>query len=206
MDYEKYIDKLIDISENINPNEITILTGRNAGGKSLIRKLLNTSLAEKLGKKKVFIVSASQELRTKSNPEMGALSSMAHDLEWLATSDNTFHTLETIFGKSGKDADYIVIDEPEIGVGEELQLGLIDYINKKTKSCGKGVLIITHSRVTALGLRHDNFINLEGMSFEEWVARNPEKISVEEFKDFASNLFKAVRDRINNNKSKKKNV
>jgi ABC-type Mn2+/Zn2+ transport system ATPase subunit len=200
IDFEKYIDSLIDISNNIKANEITILTGRNAGGKSLIRRLLRDSIETQLGKKKVFIPHASQELRTKSNPDMGALSGMAHDLEWLATSDNTIHTIKNIFRK---DADYVVIDEPEIGLGEELQLGLIDFINEKTEKFGKGVLIITHSRVTALGLRHDNFINLEGLSFDEWICRNPEKISVSEFQEFATGLFKAVRDRINNNKKKK---
>ena len=201
INYEEYIDKLGDIAESIKANEITILTGRNAGGKSLIRKLLNAEIAKQLGKEKVFIPHASQELRTKSSPEMGALSGMAHDLEWLATSDNTMNTIEAVFKK--KDADYIVIDEPEIGIGEELQLGLIDFINEKTKEFGKGVLIITHSRVTCLGLRHDNFINLEGMSFDEWISRVPQKISVDEFNNFATGLFKAVRDRINENKKKK---
>lgn len=201
MDTEKYIDFLVDIADSIKVNEVTILTGRNAGGKSLIRKLLTPSIAEQLGKKKAFIPHASQELRTKSNPEMGALSGMGHDVEWLATSDNTLSVMNKVF--KHKDADFVIIDEPEIGMGEELQLGMVDYLNEKIKNFGKGALVITHSRITVANLVHNKFINLEGMSYEEWLTREPKKLPVEEFEEFATILFKAVRDRINNNKNKK---
>lgn len=87
--YEQHIDTIGEIADRINLDKITILTGRNAGGKSLVRKVLRQNVMDKTGKSKVFIPHASQELRTKSNPEMGALSGMAHDLEWLATSHNT---------------------------------------------------------------------------------------------------------------------
>ena len=123
--YEDYIEKLVTISESIKKDKITILTGKNAGGKSLIRKVVTGDVRKTAGSK---VYHASQELRTKSEPGMGALSSMSHDLEWLATSDNTLHTLEQVFRK---DATYIIIDEPEIGCGEELQLGLVDFINEK---------------------------------------------------------------------------
>lgn len=203
---EDYIDKLVGLGEQIKHNEVTILTGRNAGGKSLLRKQLPFFIAEAVGKepKKVLIPHASQELRTASQPSMGALSGMAHDLEWLATSDSTIDCIEKVF-KHGEKADFIVIDEPEIGLGEELQLGLIDYLNEETaklKEMGKGCLIICHSRLIAKNLNHDNFVNLEGMSEDEWINRVPEKISVEDFKKFANDLFRAVRDRQNNNKKK----
>lgn len=201
MDREKYIDFLVDVSDSIKANEITILTGRNAGGKSLIRKLLTPNIEGQLSKKKVLIPHASQELRTKSNPEMGALSGMAHDAEWLATSDNTLSIIQKVFKHT--DADFIVIDEPEIGMGEELQLGMVDYLNDEIKKFGKGVLVITHSRITVRGLVHNKFINLEGMTYDEWLNRVPQKLAVDEFDSYATELFKAVRDRINNNKNKK---
>lgn len=201
MDYnfEQHIDHINEVTDKINYDNITILTGRNAGGKSLIRKVLRNNIMEKTGKSKVFIPHASQELRTKSNPEMGALSGMGHDLEWLATSHNTISTLDQVISR---DADYIVIDEPEIGIGEELQLGLADYINEKLKDRKCGVLIITHSRLSVTNIKHDDFINLEGMTEEEWLNRTPTKVSVEEFKEFSNGLFKTVRDRINSNKAK----
>jgi len=197
--YEQHIDTIGEIADRINLDKITILTGRNAGGKSLVRKVLRQNVMDKNRKSKVFIPHASQELRTKSNPEMGALSGMAHDLEWLATSHNTISTIDKVIVD---DADYIIIDEPEIGIGEELQLGLADYINEKLKDRKCGVLIITHSRTSVRNIKHDDFINLEGMSEDEWVNRTPEKISIEDFKKFSSDLFIAVRDRINTNKAK----
>lgn len=199
--FEQHIDTIGEIADKINLDNITILTGRNAGGKSLIRKILRNNVMTKTGKSKVFIPHASQELRTKSNPEMGALSGMGQDLEWLATSYNTISTIDQVIDR---DADYIIIDEPEIGIGEELQLGLADYINDKLKDRKCGVLIITHSRSSVRNIKHDDFINLEGMSEDEWLNRTAEKISIEEFKEFSNNLFVAVRDRINTNKSKNK--
>ena len=198
---EEHIARLIDTMDLIKPNEVTILTGRNAGGKSLIRKQLRFRIASALDKdaKKVFIPHASQEIRTASQPGMGALSGMGHDLEWLATSDCTLDTIEKVFKHTEK-ADYIVIDEPEIGMGEELQLGVADYLNEeiaKVKAMGKGCLVICHSRIIASNVVHDKFINLEGMTEEEWLTRVPQKISVGEFKEFAKDLFVAIRDKQN---------
>lgn len=74
-DYEDYVDKLIDITNSINITKKTLLTGRNAGGKSFIRKMLTSIIHNKykLEGKKAFVLQASQELRTKSNPELGAI-------------------------------------------------------------------------------------------------------------------------------------
>lgn len=199
-DFENYIDYLIEVSGQIKAKKITILTGRNAGGKSLIRKLLSPSITKQLKKKSVLIPHASQELRTKTNESMGALSGMAHDLEWLATSDNTISVIDTVFNQ--EKADFIVIDEPEIGMGEELQLGMADYINEKNKVYGKGILIITHSKHIVRNIKHDVFINLEKMTKDEWLNREPVKMPIEEFNIFATELFKTVRDRINKNKDK----
>lgn len=200
---EEYIDKLVNILYNeIDATKVTILTGRNAGGKSLIRKQLVFPISKQLDKKKVNIPHASQQLRTDSQPELGAFSGFAHDLPWLATSDTTITTIENVF-KLKETADYLVIDEPEIGLGEELQLGLCDYLNEQIEECkklGKGVLIICHSRIIANNINHDVFINLEGMTKDEWVNRVPEKISVSDFNEFAKTMFAAVRDRQNSNK------
>ena len=90
-------------------------------------------------------------------------------------------------------------------MGEELQLGIADYLNDeiaKVKALGKGCLVICHSRLIAKNVVHDNFINMEGMSEDEWLNRVPKKISIEEFKEFSSKLFETVRDRQNANRKK----
>ena len=193
-DYEQYLDDLVDIIDSIDCTKITILTGRNAGGKSLIRKLMSGKARKQSGKDKIRIPHASQQLRTEVNPELGALGSFAHDLEWLATSTSTISNIEKAFKVEG--ADYLVIDEPEIGVGEELQLGLADWLNDKLVDYPKGVLIICHSRLLVQNIKHNHFINLEGMSFDEWTSRVPVKLPVEDFLEFSGEMFKRVKKRL----------
>lgn len=60
-------------------------------------------------------------------------------------------------------------------------------------------------KVIALQTFSEHFItkgNIYDASEDEWVNRTPEKISIEDFKKFSSDLFIAVRDRINTNKAK----
>lgn len=56
--------------------------------------------------------------------------------------------------------------------------------------------MVCHSRLLVQNLKHDVFINLEGMSFEEWVSRVPVKLSVEDFLEFSKEMFKTVRSRL----------
>jgi ABC-type Mn2+/Zn2+ transport system ATPase subunit len=119
-------------------------------------------------------------------------------LEWLATSQNTIHTIDCVF--NSKNPDFIVIDEPEIGLGEELQLGMAEYLNEKIKAVTCGVLIITHSKHIVKNLIHDDFINLEKMNETDWLNREIKPVAVAEFKEYAESLFIAIRDRINSNK------
>lgn len=197
--YEDYVDKLLDIANSIDITKKTLLTGRNAGGKSFIRKVLTAIIHNKYKKenKKALVLQASQELRTKSSPEFGALSSFAHDLEWLATSDNTINTLKQILKKKNE-AAYIIIDEPEIGLGEELQLGVCDWLNTELGDLNCGILITSHSRtfITYSNVC-DEWLNLEGLTKFEWLYRIPEKLNVDEFDEFSRNLFKAIRNRLN---------
>jgi len=43
-----HIDRIIDVAESIEPGKVTILTGRNSSGKSVVRKLLGLRMMEKL--------------------------------------------------------------------------------------------------------------------------------------------------------------
>lgn len=198
--FEDYVDNLIEISNRIDITKKTLLTGRNAGGKSFIRKMLTSIIHNKykLEGKKAVVLQASQELRTKSNPEFGAMSSFAHDLEWLATSSNTLNCLQQVIKNKHK-ASYIIIDEPEIGLGEELLLGVCDWLNNELGNVNCGILITSHSR-TFIEYSHicDEWINLEGLTKFEWLYRVPEQLDVEEFKEFSLGLFRCIRDRLNN--------
>lgn len=203
-DLNEYIDHLIDISKNIELGKVTILTGKNGAGKSLIRKLLPASISEKLNlpEGKNSVASTSQELRTGSNPEWGALSRAMCDVGWTPTS---VETIDLINGLLGVKDRFIVIDEPEIGMGEETVFGLVDHLNKSFNPLTSnihGVLVITHSRIIATHLQGE-FINIEGMSREEWLTRKVVPTDLEQLKKDSNELFDAIQTRINDNKKKK---
>lgn len=177
-------NRIVDVLSDIPMDKITVLTGNNGSGKSLIRKQIAFRLKEHLKLDHVkdamkLIKSVSMQTRTESRPEFGALSSMMHDSAWLATSQNTYHLLnsmfKSIYDKNNSNTRYIVIDEFEIGCGEETVLALVNYINEKIKNLPNtnviGVLIITHSRIGVEKLKYDEFFNIEGLTKDEWLNR-----------------------------------
>jgi len=191
------IKNLQDISRLIQLNELTVLTGDNATGKSVIRKILPFRICEKLGveTKSGYVASMSQQLRTSSNAEWGGLSSIMQDTDWTATSDNTLDLFQNLMKQDNK---YIVIDEPEIGLGEEMQLTIANMINdivdeRKNKDF-KGILVITHSRIVVNTLKADNFLNIQGKTKEEWLNREIKAIDIDVFKEQADRLFVKIRD------------
>ena len=201
---DKHIDKLIDISDNIKIGKISILTGSNSSGKSLIRKIMIQSIAAQLNcePKNGLVISTSQERRTTNNPNFGALSGSMLDDGWVATSTSTVRQINGVINQGQK--CFVIIDEPEIGMGEELQLGLCEYLNEKFQTLTGGILIITHSKHIVKNLKHDLFFNIDGMTEEEWLNRIPKPKNIAEFEKEATDLFVAIRDRQNNKKEEAK--
>lgn len=177
-------ERLIDTFHNkINIEGITILTGNNGSGKSLIRNqipfLFKNKYEVELKDMKGWILSTSMQARTESRPEHGALSSIMHDTPWIATSQNTFHAIKQII-KTIKEKEnntkYLIIDEYEIGCSEETIMALAIYLDSKLQALLKekkieGAMIITHSRIGLKHIKHDHFVNIEGLTEEEWLTR-----------------------------------
>lgn len=195
IDYEKHIDGLIDLSDDIPQGKITMLTGSNGSGKSLVRKLVSQRLGG--------IAHVSMELRTRSNPEWGALSSMMHDNDVTPTSLNTFDLITQMVSKV--DDKFLVIDEPEIGMGEETVMALVSFLNEVLPEAlerNKGILVITHNRYIVENLNYDEFRNTDGLETKgEWLNRELVPTDLDRLKD--NELFRAIRDRMNANKEKK---
>lgn len=200
------IERIIEIADSIKVKGVTVLTGNNASGKSLVRKQLLPGIAKQLKKNpekdKNIIASTSQQRRTESRPEFGGLGGAMMDLPWLATSQSTVSQIQ---GALATGAPYVVIDEPEIGMGEELQIGIAEYLNRKIAETEtlRGVLVITHSRLVVQHLKSDHFINMQGLDRDAWlsrpiVAKDPDELDAE-----GSELHGAIQDRINENKRKK---
>ena len=198
-------DRLTDAFGEIEFTGITILTGSNGSGKSMIRKQFGFALARELdidGKEAHrLVMSTSMDARTGSNPEMGALSGMMRDTEWIATSQDTLSNLDGLFKAAKKEkGKYLIIDEFEIGCGEETTLALALFINKKLKPLIKngnlrGATIITHSRIGVENIDCDNFINIDGLNKDEWLNREITPTDLVKLEE--NELFFYIRDKNN---------
>lgn len=202
MDYIEQLDKVIKpAAKKVKLNKVTVLTGKNGSGKSLVRKLVGVYLNKrlKLPEDNRIVAQTSLQQRTESRPEFGALSSAMHDSSDMPTSYETFNKIEALL-KICSDAHkrFIVIDEPEIGMGEEMIAALVIYLNKAFKKLPKGclgVLIITHNRYIVENLKSE-FINLEGMNRKEWLTREIVPTNIEVFQEESLGLFRAIQKRI----------
>lgn len=195
-DWNPHIDRLIKIAESIELGKLTILTGSNGSGKSVIRKLLPTRIQEKLGKDSPerLVSSLSFMSRCALNSMCGI--NFLRDSEWTSTGDNTVHLLKSILNH---DERFIVLDEVELGMGEELQLSIANYINSIKDEVLKksyGLLVITHSRIVAKTLKEDAFFNIDGIETkEEWLNREIVPTDLDQFEKDCEELFVAIRDR-----------
>lgn len=198
-DWNKHIDHIKEIAESIEPGKLTILTGSNGSGKSVIRKLLPLILQKKLGKESPqrLVSSLSFMSRCALNSMCGI--NFLRDSEWTSTGDNTVHLLRSILDH---DEHFIVLDEVELGMGEELQLATANFINSVKEEVLKksyGLLVITHSRIVAKTLKEDAFFNIDGIKTkEEWLNREIVPTDLDKFNQDCLELFKAIRDREKN--------
>ena len=204
---EEHIENLIDIRDKIKLNEVTILTGDNATGKSVIRKTLWQHINELLGieEQKSFVSDISMERRTGLHPGMGGGGVFLRDCGWTPTSMETYNFIKGIFKNLNDDNEkiskrFIVLDEPEIGASKEVQKAFAKYINnfyEKIHDNNKcyGLLVITHSDEIIKNLKCDNFLNIQGLTKKEYLNREIKDIDLEEINEFSLNLFKAIRDR-----------
>ena len=204
---EEHIDNLIEIRDKIQLNEVTILTGDNATGKSVIRKTLWQHVNDLLGveEQKSFVSEISMERRTGLHPGLGGGGVFLRDCGWTPTSMETYRFIKGIFQILDDDNKkiskrFIVLDEPEIGASKEVQKAFAKYINnfyEKIHDNNKcyGLLVITHSDEIIKNLKCDNFLNIQGLTKEEYLNREIKDIDLEEIDNFSLELFRGIRDR-----------
>ena len=201
MDYNEHIDKLLDLMAAIKPHEITILTGGNGRGKSLIRKQMPFVVKKMFNlddnQMKHSVKAVSMQTRTESRPDFGALSSAMHDWPTTPTSISTFRLIENVLDYT--DDNFIVLDEIEIGMSAESIAGVCKFLNKRFEEIDSqkcyGVLVITHSDRVVRTLKHDAFLNIEGLSEEQWLNREIVPTDFETLDKEATELFRAIQDR-----------
>lgn len=206
---EFHVDNIVRITEEIskNYNGVTILTGSNGSGKSLVRKQLQIHLK----RQDVRIAHASMELRTTNyGTTMGALGGMFNDLSWLATSSTTLHLIDGIIENYTE--QYIVIDEPEIGMShmmaKAISKKLYNFVKNRIDENQKGLMIVTHNvdilKTFVDGDLDFSFVNLNGFSMEEYMDsfENPPDydFDLQKFSE-DKRIFLNVRDRMNDQKN-----
>ena len=195
---EERFEVIVDTLRNNNfTHHTTIITGSNGSGKSVIRKSIRGKIEKEIGEEEVtrigknrLIASLSMERRTSNDGIMNIFNS---DTPWTPTSENTFHFIRGLIDNSND--CYVVLDEPEIGMSEEMQLLLCSYFNDRLAGLRSlGVLIITHSRTIVKNILHDQFINLDGMTEDQWINRIPQvpAYTIEEFEEASHQLFLAI--------------
>ena len=193
-DYQ--VDRIISTVKSIEMHKLTLLTGSNASGKSVVRKQLPFHVPDKIdgATREHCVASVSFMSRAGLDSEKGI--NFLRDSDWSATSQNSISLAEHILDVTDR---YIVLDEPEIGMSEEMQLALAKLINRMKARCleqSYGLLVITHSRIIVRELDNDIFINLDGIPDKEsWLGREIVPTDLEAFKKKAEGLFVAIRDR-----------
>ena len=190
-DFEAHIDRIGEIVRSLKEGEITILTGPNGYGKSLLRKLTGNLFSVKTA-------SVSMERRTIPNHDFSAFSTLAIDKADDATSNATCNLVLDLMKEKQR---YLVVDEPEIGMGKEMLLGLIRSMERKIDEKKKeddwhGMLIITHSEFLIENMKHDRFINMEGKTYDEWKNRDIVAIDPDELDDWCHAMWKAIENRL----------
>lgn len=208
---ETHLDRVTKIK--LQKHSKTIIVGENCCGKSLFRQIVRIG-----GEFKMY--HASMEIRTSSNPSMGALSGMAQDLPWMATSYSTLGCIEQILKQVDRSiaesrAFGICVDEPEIGLGMGAQRGLASWLFKELEKRANSTLctlLITHSPVfVRQGIQHKwDFLDLSMKPVatgNDWLNKQADEnyvIAPEELMAKSSALFVTVRDRLIKNKKKGK--
>lgn len=187
---EQRYDRIVEVFSSIPMDgSISMLTGSNGSGKSLIRQQLNfRDEIKALGKR---VVHVSMSLRTQDH---GVYNVFTRDTDWTPTSVNTLNFLNcasnSIYGS------YLVLDEIEVGCSEETIMGLVGWLNENLRSRikgSKGCLVITHSRFVVENLKFDHWFNLDGYKTSKaWLKREVVPADIEKLKKDAHELFLMV--------------
>jgi predicted ATPase len=203
MDTAKQIERIQYILETIEPGKVTLLTGSNGSGKSLVRKQLCFRLERKLPGTDYRRLTAdvSMQRRTSANPNLGALSTVMQDDKDQPTSYSTYYLVKMLMGTFLKEDNsskrYLIIDEPEIGMSKESQLGFVTYLKERIPDILKytyGLLIITHSEMIVNALKDEAvFLNMDkDCTADEWINREIIPTDFEKLENDSYELFQAI--------------
>jgi len=197
---EQY-DRIVDVWESIPlDGSVSVLTGRNGSGKSLIRQQLIFRVRKKVKGGRIY--DASMQRRTAAHA--GGLGAFMRDTEWDPTSLNTLHFIKQTMNRDG---GLVVLDEIEVGCGEETVMALVDWLNANLREGIKdamGCVVITHSPYVVEHLKFDHWFNLDGFDTPEaWLNRTRKPTDMDQLWKDSRELFLYVTQCMKESKGKK---
>ncbi len=192
---EEQCDHIVDMVQKIPMDgTISVLTGGNGTGKSLVRSQLQFR-TKKLGK---VVVHSSMALRTGLHSHLGGMGVFLRDSDWNATSYETIHSIKQAIN-STKD-NFLCLDEIEIGCSAEMVMGLAIWLNENLRTGiegSLGCLIITHSPFVVQTLKFDNWFNMDNYeSAEAWLARPIEPVNLDAYVAEQREMFLCLQKRM----------
>lgn len=175
---------------------VAIIVGPNAIGKSLLRRAVRVACEEN----DIRCYDFSQEARTRS----GFASAMIYgDESYTSTGTISAHVIQRAFEQKPDEPFLFVWDEPEIGLSEESQLGVVKLMRKnltpalRRKPPLLGIVFMTHSRTFAKAwadYKKLAFVDLEKRyaTLDEWLSRVPEPADIEQLTEDALKRFRHI--------------
>jgi hypothetical protein len=174
--------------------QVLVVTGANAAGKSLLRKFMQQVVRQDHDLECIHL---SQQGRASSGIQRAFLYG---DESWESTGCISCHSLlGSITTSRAREKDHmIILDEPEIGMGEELQAGSGLWLKEQLADWPEhlsGMVIMTHSRNFVREIMKFNgatFYNLEGMEKDEWLNREIVPANPEDVKTLGRERFRKI--------------
>lgn len=196
-DWNPHIDRILQVLHSIQPHRLTVLTGPNASGKSLIRKQLTYHMMDSLGLPRNKPCVASISLSSRMSRADG-VPNLFYEDDTEATSINSIRLLKAVLKTTDR---YLVFDEPEIGMSEETQLATALFLNSKKQEIldkNLGILVITHSRVIASTIQEDDFLSVDPQytSKVDWLNRTLVPTDLSTLPAESVELYRAILKRL----------
>jgi hypothetical protein len=187
--------KELGVPKNFNAAaRVLVVVGSNASGKSFLRRYVQATMREK----KIEVIALSHELRTKG----GMVTAFVYgDEAWQSTGVITAQTFVSgVRVMRSRTGPHVVIwDEPEIGMGEELQTGCADWLFSRLRDWPahlQGVIVMTHSRIwarRAMDFPKARFLSLDGhKKVEDWLGREVVPVDPEALSRLATEKFRRL--------------
>ena len=155
---------------------------------------------------KHLVTEISMQKRTDvNNPLMGSgFGFTFFDNPQYPTSISTYNLIDRLLhscvdSENKRDRSYIIIDEPEIGMADESQLGIALFLKSRLSEIlenSLGIMIITHSKFVVRELKDnaDFFYTDYDMTADEWLERKIIPTDFEDLRKQSMNLMRRLND------------